>query len=127
MNEPNPDLKTEYEFAHGYRRCVDDGQAFMTIMSYPCGNGVYAPVINSFSNPTKLTSAGHVMGDYSTADCSWAMDQFYKQPLRDIRQSKAPFGLQATLLNTTAVVLTWQSAPDFTGTVYHVVSFELAT
>lgn len=115
-----------HPYAYGLRRCVADSNAFRTVMSYQCTNGVNAKRVNNFSNPgvayngystgvsyetSPATSADNVRSMGNTA----AVIAGFRAGAVDAPPA-APSGLSASAASASSVTLRWSdNAGDESG------------
>jgi len=115
-----------HPYAYGMRRCVGDANAFRTVMSYQCTNGVNARRINNFSNPdvayngyatgvayesSPATSADNVrsMGNTAAVIAGFRAGAVSTPPA-------APSALSASAASASSVTLRWSdNAGDESG------------
>ena len=105
-----------FPYSYGYRRCVDDGNAFMDIMSYACTNGVFVAQTGQFANPS-LTFRGYPTGisyeldPANSADGARSLNETaatvasYRQA--GVSVPAAPSALTATVRSPGSIVLGW--------------------
>lgn len=115
-----------YPYGYGLRRCVADGNAFRTVMSYQCTNGVNARRVNNFSNPDVLyngyaTGVSYESSPATSADNTRSMANT-AAVIAGFRAGSvsvppaAPSALSASAAGTSSVTLRWtDNAGDESG------------
>jgi hypothetical protein len=105
-----------FAYSFGYRRCVNDGYAFMDIMSYACTNGTYAESTSKFSNP-RISHRGYATGvsyeldPANAADAARSLNETaaivagYRQGA--VFPPSAPASLEASASVASEVTLRW--------------------
>ena len=112
-----------YPYSYGYRRCVNDGTGFRTIMSYSCSGGTR---VNYFSNPNVTyngfpTGIDHDIDPDNSADTARSMNNT-ADTVSAFRASvtsnppAAPSNLSASATSYNQIDLSWtDNSNDETG------------